>query len=91
MASRVAWARDPQPVAYANVDTFGPSMPLKSSNLASARYSATEGILEIQFLSGSVYWYRNVTPATFDGLLTALSPGRYLREVLELSHPFERK
>ena len=51
--------------------------PVSSSNLASVGYDASQQILEIEFLTGSVYQYFNVPQAIYEGLMAADSHGRY--------------
>jgi hypothetical protein len=50
---------------------------VSSSNLASVGYDAAQRILEIEFLSGSVYQYFNVPQSVYEGLMAAESHGRY--------------
>lgn len=51
---------------------------LRSSNhLHSAEYDSETRKLEIQFEGGSTYTYSDVDEATYDGLMTAASPGSY--------------
>lgn len=51
--------------------------PVSSSNLASIGYDAPQRVLEIEFLTGSVYQYFNVPQDIYDGLMAADSHGRY--------------
>lgn len=51
--------------------------PVSSSNLASVGYDAAQRILEIEFLTGSVYQYLNVPQSVYAGLMAAESHGRY--------------
>ncbi len=53
---------------------------LRSSNLASADYSPETRTLSITFKSGSTYSYADVDQGTYDGLLSATSPGKYFSE-----------
>jgi hypothetical protein len=50
---------------------------LKSSNLDSAEYDAETRQMTIRFKGGTVYTYEDVDQATYDGLMTAPSPGSY--------------
>ena len=49
-----------------------------SSNIASIGYDPDNMILEIEFLSGSVYQYYDVPQSIYDGLMTADSHGKFL-------------
>lgn len=49
-----------------------------SSNIASIGYDPDNMVLEIEFLSGSVYQYYDVPQNIYDGLMAADSHGRFL-------------
>ena len=51
--------------------------PVSSSNLASVGYEATSMLLEIEFLSGSVYQFFDVPQSEFQQLMQATSHGTY--------------
>ena len=53
---------------------------LRSSNLHSVEYDVESRVLEITFRGGSIYEYADVDQGTYDGLLTATSPGKYFAE-----------
>ncbi|HYO76516.1 MAG TPA: KTSC domain-containing protein [Thermoanaerobaculia bacterium] len=48
-----------------------------SSVVASIGYDEQRALLEIEFLTGKVYAYRDVPPAAHDALLAAESIGRH--------------
>jgi hypothetical protein len=50
---------------------------LRSSNLASADYDEETRTLTVTFKSGSVYTYHDADEGTYQGLLSAASPGAY--------------
>ena len=50
---------------------------VRSSTIASIGYEAATGVLEIEFVNGSVYEYTAVPPRLADGLLKASSCGSY--------------
>lgn len=52
--------------------------PVSSSNLESVGYDATQRVLEVAFLNGSVYQYYNVPESVYRGLMLASSHGSYL-------------
>lgn len=49
-----------------------------SSNIASIGYDSDRGILEIEFLNGSVYQYYDVPEYVYDEIMSAGSHGGYL-------------
>ena len=51
--------------------------PVSSSNLASVGYQAVSSTLEIEFVSGSIYQYFDVSEAEWRGLTQAGSHGTY--------------
>ena len=46
-------------------------MPVQSSNLSSIGYDSGSETLEIEFLNGSIYEYRNVPQVIYDALMKA--------------------
>ena len=52
-------------------------IPITSSNLVSVGYDSENAILEVEFLSGTVYQYYLVPDKIFAGLMSARSPGQY--------------
>ncbi len=52
-------------------------IPVKSSNLNSVGYDAINLILEIKFHEGHVYRYYNVPLNIYNGLMGAISHGKY--------------
>ncbi len=50
---------------------------VSSSNLASVGYDPARWLLEIEFLSGSVYQYSSVPASVYQGLMAAVSHGSY--------------
>ena len=53
---------------------------LRSSNLHSAEYDAETHMLEITFKSGSTYVHSGVDEGTYEGLMSAASPGKFFVE-----------
>ena len=51
---------------------------VSSSNIASIGYDPESMILEVEFLSGSVYQYYDVPQSIYEGLMAADSHGSYL-------------
>ncbi len=51
--------------------------PVSSSNLASVGYDPLTATLEVQFHSGDIYDYANVSLATYNQLLAAPSKGSF--------------
>lgn len=61
-----------------------------SSNVKGAIYNPREGILSVEFLSGDIFHYKNVTSAQHRDLMSAASPGTWVRENLvkkPIAHP----
>ena len=56
--------------------------------MRSVGYQAKEGILEIEFDSGSVYQYVGVPAETHEGLLRAESKGRYFNSEIRDDYPY---
>jgi len=54
--------------------------PVSSSNVASVGYDAVSGVLEVEFLDGSIYQYFDVPQQVADGLVGAASVGAYLNQ-----------
>ena len=68
-------------------DTYKPDIKIKrnsvqSSSIASVGYA--EGILEVEFLNGSVYRYHNVPMETYVGLMNDDSHGSYLNSNVKI-------
>lgn len=48
-------------------------------------------ILEVEFLSGAIYWYYDVPEALYEGLMSAPSHGKFLAEYIKKGgYRFER-
>jgi len=55
-------------------------LPVKSSNIKTIGYK--EGILEVEFTSGSVYQYNEVPQEIYVNILEAESKGKYFAKVV---------
>jgi hypothetical protein len=65
--------------------------PVASSDLRSVGYDAGRCLLEIEFVSGTVYQYSAVPESVFNGLMTAASKGRYFNQVIRKGpYPYVR-
>lgn len=62
---------------------------LSSSLVASIAY-LSDATLEVEFRRGTVYRYRDVPRAVFDGLLQAESAGQYFQRYVRNCFSFER-
>lgn len=51
---------------------------LDSSNIDAIRYAKKEKVLQVKFLSGTVYEYKDVPQEKFEEFLAAPSAGKYL-------------
>jgi hypothetical protein len=65
-------------------------IPVKSSSIASAGYSAEMSTLEVEYRSGSVYQYFAVPKSVFDSLLAAESKGAFISERIRGHYPYRR-
>ena len=65
-------------------------IPVQSSNLAAIGYDSGTEVLEVEFLNGSVYEYRNVSQSVYDGLMNAPSHGLYFNHEIRMSYPYEK-
>lgn len=57
--------------------------PLASSNLAAMRYDEESNLLQIRFVSGRSYDYKDVPADVADGLKQAASPGKYFNSSIK--------
>jgi hypothetical protein len=64
--------------------------PVDSSVLASAGYDQVAAVLELEFISGSVYRYAEVPERVYRELLAAESKGEYFREHIEDRYLYAR-
>lgn len=62
--------------------------PVISSNLARVGYE--NGILHIEFNSGSLYAYYNVPERIYEGLMSASSHGSYFHANIKGIYDYER-
>ena len=53
-------------------------IPLRSSVIAAVAYDEETGDLDVEFVGGSLYRYRDVPADEVQGLLGADSPGRWM-------------
>lgn len=53
-------------------------VPVSSSNIRAIGYDPQSAILEVEFVSGDVYRYFDVPQHVHHGLLSAVSPGKFL-------------
>ena len=56
--------------------------PVVSSNISAAGYDKDKKILQIQFSNGATYTYTDVPLAMYEGIFTADSAGKYVREFI---------
>lgn len=64
--------------------------PVASSNVASIGYDEPSQTLEVEFMSGAVYQYYNVSQALFDQLMQAGSKGKFLAYQIKNAYPYSR-
>lgn len=64
--------------------------PVTSSNIVSLGYDEAAQTLEIEFASGMVYQYYNVTSALVEQMMQAPSKGQFLNTYIRNAHPYSR-
>lgn len=65
-------------------------VPVQSSNLASIGYDSATETLEVEFLNGSIYEYKNVPQVIHDELMNASSHGSYFNREISRTFPYEK-
>ncbi|MFW5895214.1 MAG: KTSC domain-containing protein [archaeon] len=63
---------------------------VKSSNIESIGYEEKDMILEIEFKSGGVYRYFNVSSGVYDTLMNADSHGRAFHKTIKGYYAYEK-
>ena len=63
---------------------------VKSSNIRSFGYEEESQILEVEFISGAVYRYKNVPQKTWNEFKAASSKGGYFAKHIKRQFAFER-
>lgn len=61
-----------------------------SSTIIAIGYDEPSETLEVEFNSGAVYQYYNVTKAIFDQLMQAASKGQFLAYQIKNVYPYSR-
>ncbi|MFA6458501.1 MAG: KTSC domain-containing protein [Patescibacteria group bacterium] len=64
--------------------------PVSSSNIAAIGYDSDTETLEIEFLNGTLYEYRNVPQVIYDELMRAPSRGIYLNKEIRNAYPYSK-
>ena len=62
-------------------------LPVQSSNLRSVGYDSSTKVLEIEFHSGGIYQYSNVSENVYSALISASSKGKYFASYIKDSYP----
>lgn len=65
-------------------------IPVSSSNISLIGYDSDTEILEVSFLNGSVYEYKNVPQIVYDSLMNAPSHGTFLNNEIKNLYPSEK-
>jgi hypothetical protein len=63
--------------------------PVASSNLISVGYDAANCTLEIEFRSGKVYSYADVSPEAYKALVDASSVGKYFDAMIRGKYAYK--
>ena len=61
-----------------------------STNVASVGYDEGSQTLEVEFISGVVYQYYNVSQEIFDQMMNAPSKGAFLNQNIKNAYPYSR-
>lgn len=61
-----------------------------SSQISAVGYDADSRKMEIRFANGALYQYDEVPKATYDGLMSADSIGRYHKDNVKYAFPYRR-
>lgn len=61
-----------------------------SSNIASIGYDAPSQILEVEFLSGTIYQYYGVPENMYEQLMQESSKGRFLNTYIKNAYGYSR-
>ena len=64
--------------------------PITSSVIARVRYDTASGTLDVAFLSGKMYRYRDVPAPVYDAFMTAESKGRFFNTQIRDRFSFEQ-
>ena len=63
---------------------------VSSSNLASIGYDDSTEVLEVEFLNGTIYEYKNVPSVVHVELMNAPSHGSYFNREIRMTYPYEK-
>jgi len=63
-------------------------VPVSSSNIASIGYDDDQMILEVEFLSGSLYRYECVSENIFNEFLASNSKGSFFHNYIRDQYPY---
>lgn len=64
--------------------------PVESSMIASVGYDPVADVLEVEFNSGGIYQYGEVSEETWRELMAAESKGRYMLDHIIDQYPYAR-
>ena len=64
--------------------------PIASTNIASIGYDEPSQTLEVEFKTGGIYQYYNVTQELFEQLMQAASKGQFLAYQIKNAYPYSR-
>jgi hypothetical protein len=66
------------------------TVAVASSNLRSVGYDPATQVLQVTFVNGTTYAYRDVPATVYTDLLGAASKGRYFHQMIRQHYPFEK-
>jgi hypothetical protein len=66
------------------------SVHIESSTIASVSYDRTQGLLQLEFCSRTIYHYFSVPAEVYEALLEAPSKGGYFNRAIRGHFPYRR-
>ena len=64
--------------------------PIASTNIAAIGYDEPAQTLEVEFKTGGIYQYYNVTQELYEQLTQAASKGQFLAYQIKNAYPYSR-
>ncbi len=65
-------------------------IPVSSSTIRSIGYDGQSSILEVEFISGEIYQYFNVSEYLHQGLMSASSKGQFLNDNIKYGYRYQK-
>lgn len=65
-------------------------IPVQSSNLSAIGYDSETETLEVEFLNGTAYEYRNVPQVVYEQFMNASSLGSFFNREISKNYPYSK-